>query len=132
MAFHDRLKQAREKAELTQAQVASILGIAKSTYSGYETGKSEPSMNNIANLMRILEVSPEFLWQDEMEEQFRNEHPERFIQRPGMSAQSADEEELLSNYRLLIASAKEVVLTTVRAFTNNPDMRKERQNASAM
>lgn len=84
MAFHDRLKQAREKAELTQAQVASILGIAKSTYSGYETGKSEPSMNNIANLMRILEVSPEFLWQDEMEEQFRNEHPERFVQCPGM------------------------------------------------
>ena len=132
MAFHDRLKQAREKAELTQAQVASILGIAKSTYSGYETGKSEPSMNNIANLMRIFEVSPEFLWQDEMEEQFRNENPERFVQRPDMWAQSADEEELLSKYRLLMTSAKEVVLTTVRAFANNPDMKKEGQRASAI
>lgn len=125
MAFHERLKQAREQANMTQAQVASILGIAKSTYSGYETGKSEPSMNNIANMMRLFEVSPEFLWQDEMEEQFRNEHPERCVQRPGMWAQSADEEELLSNYRLLTPNARGAVLTTVRAFAGNPDMRKE-------
>lgn len=132
MAFHDRLKQAREKAELTQAQVASMLGIAKSTYSGYETGKSEPSMNNIANMMRLFEVSPEFLWQDEMEEQFKNEHPERYAQRPGMWAQSEDEEELLSLYRQLNASAKTTVLTTIKAFASSPDMRKEGQHASAI
>jgi len=132
MAFHDRLKQAREQADLTQAQVASMLGIAKSTYSGYETGKSEPSMNNIANLMRLFEVSPEFLWQDEMEEQFRNDHPKRYSPRPEMCAQSSDEEELLSNYRLLLTSAKEVVLTTVKAFANNPDMRKEGQDVSVI
>lgn len=71
MAFHDRLKQARIKAGLTQAQAANAIGIAKSTYSGYETGKSEPSMNVIANLMRIFEVAPDFLWQDEMRAQFK-------------------------------------------------------------
>ncbi len=132
MAFHDRLRQARERVELTQAQVASLLGIAKSTYNGYETGKSEPSMNAIANLMRILNASPEFLWQDEMEGRFRNEYPERYSERPDMYAQSADEEELLRTYRLLIPSAKETVLATVRAFAGNPDMQKEEQKASAI
>lgn len=132
MSFNERLKQARERAELTQAQVAAMLGIAKSTYSGYETGKSEPSMNSIANLMRLLDVSPEFLWQDEMEAQFKNSHPERFVQRPDMWAKSADEEELLTSYRLLTTSAKEIVLTTVNAFANNPDMRKDGQKPMAI
>ena len=132
MAFHDRLKQAREQAKLTQYQVATMLGIAKSTYSGYETGKSEPSMNNIANLMRILDVRPEFLWQDEMNEQLRYEQPDHRVQRTEMWAQSSDEEELLFAYRSLIPSAKETVLATVRAFAGNPDMRKERQQASAI
>lgn len=132
MAFHDRLKQARERADLTQAQVAQLLGIAKSTYSGYETGKSEPSMNTIANLMRILNASPEYLWQDEMEEQFRNEYPERFFSRPDMQAQSRDEEELLSAFRSLTASAKNTILVTIRAFAQNPDMQKDGQSASAM
>lgn len=39
MAFHDRLKQARKNAGMTQEGVAKLLGVAKSTYSGYETGK---------------------------------------------------------------------------------------------
>ena len=132
MAFNDRLKQAREQADMTQAQVASALGIAKSTYSGYETGKSEPSMNNIANLMRLLEVSPEFLWQDEIEEQFGNEHAEGYIQRPEMCAQSTDEEELLSFYRQLNTDAKRTILTTIKAFAGNPDMKKDADSSKAV
>lgn len=81
-------------------------------------------MNTIANIMRIFEVSPDFLWQDEMEGQFRNAHPEIYYQLPDMWAQSADEVELLTNYRMLLPSAKEVVLTTVKAFAGNPDMQK--------
>lgn len=132
MAFHDRLKQARERAEMTQAQAANLLGIAKSTYSGYETGKSEPSMNIIASLMRIFDIGPDFLWQDEMEAQFKNTYPEKFYRKPDMCAQSADEEELLSSYRALIPTAKEAVLTTIRAFAGNPDMRKDAQVDTAI
>ncbi len=66
MTFSQRLKQARENKGLTQAQVANAIGVAKSTYSGYETGNSEPSMNIIASLMKLFEVRPDFLWQDEV------------------------------------------------------------------
>lgn len=132
MAFHERLKQARECAEMTQAQVASLLGIAKSTYSGYETGKSEPSMNIIANLMRLFNISPEFLWQDEMESQITSVHTENHRRNSDVYAQNADEEELLATYRTLVPSAKEAVLTTLRAFAGNPDFRKDIQSDAAV
>lgn len=131
MAFHNRLKQAREKAKLTQAQVATFLGIAKSTYSGYETGNSEPSMANIVNMIHLFEVSPEFLWQDEMGAQkvpAKQDAPDlRNVQ-----VRSSDEEELLSLYRQLSTSGKNVALTTLKAFANSPDMKKETQDMSAM
>ncbi|MBP3541853.1 MAG: helix-turn-helix domain-containing protein [Clostridia bacterium] len=132
MAFHERLRQARERAEMTQAQISSLIGVAKSTYSGYETGKSEPSMQIISCLMRILNVKPEFLWQDEVETDFRNNYPEQYFNRPDMAVQTNDEEELLSKYRLLTPSAKETVLTTIRAFAANPDMVKETPNKSVI
>ena len=102
MAFHDRLKQARIKAGLTQAQAANAIGIAKSTYSGYETGKSEPSMNVIANLMRIFEVAPDFLWQDEMREQFKKAIPDKNTYQDEHIANTDDEIELLRSYLSLI------------------------------
>lgn len=132
MAFHNRLKQAREQAGLTQSQVANLLGIAKSTYSGYETGKSEPSMNNIANLMRFLNVTPEYLWQDEMEGQFRNKYPERFVDEIQLHTQSDDEIELLESYRKLNPSAKEALLITARAYAGNSAMLKEASDAKAI
>lgn len=132
MAFHDRIKQARVKAGLTQADIAGLLGIAKSTYSGYETGKSEPSMNTIANMMHFFDVSPGFLWQDEIDAQSKNNHPESLSSKPGAYAQSADEEELLLCYRMLISSAKETILSTVKAFAGNPSMKKDDHNTLAV
>ena len=132
MAFHDRLKQARIKAGLTQAQAANAIGIAKSTYSGYETGKSEPSMNVIADLMRIFEVAPDFLWQDEMRVQFKKALPDKNTYQDEHIANTDDEIELLRSYRALIPSAKQTILMTIRAFAGNPAMQKGEPSAPAM
>ena len=45
--FHENLKAARLKKGLSQQEVADQVGVAKSTYSMWETGNREP------NLMRI-------------------------------------------------------------------------------
>lgn len=66
MAFNDRLKEARNNAGLTQEQLAKKLGLAKSTITGYEKGTSEPNMITVKNLMDILKVDANYLWQDEM------------------------------------------------------------------
>lgn len=66
MAFNDRLKEARNNVGLTQEQLAKKLGLAKSTITGYEKGTSEPNMITVKNLMDILKVDANYLWQDEM------------------------------------------------------------------
>lgn len=66
MAFKDRLKEARLNLKFTQEQVAEKIGVAKSTFTGYEKGNSEPSMNTISKIMDALQVDANFLWQDEM------------------------------------------------------------------
>ncbi len=71
MSFKDRLKEARLKKQLTQEQLSKQIGIAKSTLAGYEGGNREPSMLTVSKIMDILEVDANFLWQDEMGDNFR-------------------------------------------------------------
>lgn len=65
MAFADRLKDARLKKGYTQEQIAEKVGIAKSTYTGYEKGNREPNVYTIGKLMEELGVDANFLWQDD-------------------------------------------------------------------
>ena len=134
MAFHDRLKQARKNAGITQEDIAKILGIAKSTYSGYETGKSEPSMKAIANMMRAYMVSADWLWQDEMAEQIANDYPRQYEDREldGWHVESEDEITLLKDYRSLNASGKNVVLVTLHALANDRTTKKDEPNDKAI
>lgn len=67
MAFKDRLKEARLNKGMTQEQVAEKIGVAKSTFTGYEKGNSEPSMLTISKIMKILDVDANFLWQDDVD-----------------------------------------------------------------
>ena len=64
--FNNRLREARLRANLTQAQLADAIGVAKSTLTGYELGNSEPDMNKIEQFMSVLKVDANFLFQDEM------------------------------------------------------------------
>lgn len=57
MSFADRLRSARESRGYTQQQIADRMGIDKSTYCGYETGKRQPDVQKIKQLSKILGVS---------------------------------------------------------------------------
>lgn len=57
MGFGENLKAARLRKKMTQAEVAELLSVAKSTYSLYETGRREPDVMKIKKLTEILEVS---------------------------------------------------------------------------
>ncbi len=48
--INQRLKQLRAENNLTQTNLADILGIAKTTLAAYEQGKSEPSNETILKL----------------------------------------------------------------------------------
>lgn len=61
MGFGENLRSAREKRGLTQQQVADLMGVDKSTYCGYETGKRQPDVQKIKQLSNVLNVSGDAL-----------------------------------------------------------------------
>lgn len=61
IAVSRRLKKAREESGLTQKEVSDKLGLKKTTLSGYENGKSEPSMETLVQLANLYGVSLDYL-----------------------------------------------------------------------
>ena len=56
-----RLKQLREKHNLSQSQVAKRLGITRAAISSYENNISLPSVNVLAELALLYRVSTDYL-----------------------------------------------------------------------
>ena len=52
-----RLKTLRENKNLTQEKVASYLGVSRSAYTYYETGKTEPNLQAIFKLSKLYDMS---------------------------------------------------------------------------
>ncbi len=61
MTIGERIKQARLKAECTQQQLADMIGVAKSTVTGYEKGTREPDSLKINAIAKALNVSGDYL-----------------------------------------------------------------------
>lgn len=59
--FSDRLTELRKKRGLTQKELAEQIGIKQNSYSDWETGKNEPSLDNIIKLAKIFNVTTDYL-----------------------------------------------------------------------
>ena len=59
--FGLRLKQLREKHNLSQSQVAKRLGITRAAISSYENNISLPSVNVLAELALLYRVSTDYM-----------------------------------------------------------------------
>lgn len=59
--FAVKLREIRERRNLSGSQFAKLLGIAQTTYSSYETGKVEPSLSTIVKIAKVLNVSSDIL-----------------------------------------------------------------------
>lgn len=59
--FNENLKEARLKSGFSQKDVAENIGVAKSTYSLYESGSREPNVNTIKRIASYLNVSADEL-----------------------------------------------------------------------
>lgn len=59
--FNENLKEARLKKGSSQKDVAENIGVAKSTYSLYESGNREPNVETIKKIADYLDVSADLL-----------------------------------------------------------------------
>lgn len=86
------LKKAREKAHLTQPQVAEKLGVTPVAYQNYEYGKREPNNATIVALAELFNVTTDYLLGRETGE------PETIDKLAGEFNMTALEKEILDNY----------------------------------
>lgn len=61
MAYVRILRDLREDADLTQTQVAEILGTSQTMYARYERGANEMPIHHLITLSRYYEVSTDYL-----------------------------------------------------------------------
>lgn len=55
--FGDHIRKLRKtKTKYSQFEMAKLIGISRSTYTYYETGKSEPGLVNLRKIAEILAV----------------------------------------------------------------------------
>lgn len=59
--FNEKLRQLRKDKKLTQKELSNILGVAQTTYAGYETGRYEPDFKTLIVIADYFKVSTDYL-----------------------------------------------------------------------
>ena len=59
--FPQRLKSLRLSKKLSQQDMANLLGITRQAYGRYESGLSEPDIENLRKLAKFFDVSIDYL-----------------------------------------------------------------------
>lgn len=98
MTFDKKLKELRQKNEMTQLYVAQRLNVARSTIAGYETKNRQPSHEKLTALANLFHVSVDYLLDD---------NDTFTLDASQISTPCADEQSLLLRYRRLSAQSKE-------------------------
>lgn len=61
MNFNTRLRQLRQKNQLTQSELADILNLKPTAISNYESQRNEPSFDKLIALSKYFDVSCDYL-----------------------------------------------------------------------
>lgn len=96
MSLHNRIKEARKQKGLTQTELGTLIGVAKTTIAGYER-QYEPSAAQLGAIADALDVDVSFLLQDEIK------------QRHDTQATQQEMENLVKKYRPLDQHGKKAV-----------------------
>lgn len=55
--FHKNLKKYRKQKKMTQTELGAVLGYGFTAIANYESGRNEPSFDDLIRLAETLEVS---------------------------------------------------------------------------
>lgn len=64
----NRLKEAREKAQLSQLELSYRSGVSQNMITYIETGKRTPTLNTLLKLCNALNITPAILFADSSDE----------------------------------------------------------------
>ena len=96
------IKDIRTRRNLTQAEVASALGVSSVVYSRYETGSRQPSIETLVQLADIFGVTVDYLLgRQDIEDSTLSEYELRLL----IASRNADERAKEDALNMLIAHA---------------------------
>lgn len=115
MIVSERLRTARTVCGFTQQQIADILGIDRSAYSYYETGRTEPSTENLKRLAALLKTDVAWLLGEDSMPGFLSDNEsifsiQRSVNEQRISELSDEEKEIIGLFRMLKGTADERAL----------------------
>lgn len=61
MAIGNKIKQLRERNDLTQEQLAKMLNLSQQTIDHYEKERAKPNIDTVGLLAKIFDVSADYL-----------------------------------------------------------------------
>ena len=61
MTFSEKIRSSREMLEISQTELAELVGVSRRTIVAYEAGEATARKSTIAKLARVLKVSTKFL-----------------------------------------------------------------------
>lgn len=103
MSFGSRLKEKRESLNITQPQLAEMLGVSKGSIGNWETDVNSPRATLLYDLFDILHCDANYLFQDEMRElKYKDK------------ATPSEFENIIKKYRALDDHGKEMVDFTLQ------------------
>lgn len=103
-----QLKQLRTSKKMLQKDVASLLGIDRTTYAKYESGASEPNYETLLKLAEIFGVSTDYI--------LGRDEKKPTVQDDGLTE---GERALMKQFRQLTPEQQDMVLRMVQAAADN-------------
>lgn len=106
----EQLKIIRKANKFTQQGLADAIGIERSTYASYETGRNKPDVNLLSRIAKVFDVSSDFILEIDTTVPLNVEDiPVKYKKKSGnklVSTLSKEEKNVLAKYRLLSDNKK--------------------------
>lgn len=111
MIFALRLKELREQAGLTQAQLANAMGVGVSTVGMWESTQRTPSSKTLKKLIEYFNVSLPYLLGDT-----DINDTEKFFIEKNTPQLTAEEWQFIEDFRALGIPGKQLIKTTMKTL----------------
>lgn len=106
----EQLKIIRRANKFTQQGLADAIGIERSTYASYETGRNKPDVNLLSKIAKVFDVSSDYILEidttvplnvEDISVKCKKKSGNKLV-----STLSKEEKSVLAKYRLLSDSKK--------------------------
>lgn len=127
-SYSKTLRAFRNKCSLSQEQVSNILGINRTTYTGYETGKTKPDFDTIVKICDIFGITISMFTDYYLKQGNINalasdkpEYKKSKSEGECLISVTTDEEILLSKYRMI--KNKNQILKIIEEFEDSENIK---------